>query len=174
METSTTVLTDYWAQISLLLLGCGYLIKTIINSINKKKEINHSLFTQCKLDAVKRYLDAYSETVLLFKNLPLYDFFEHKISTTDIDNIIHPPLDNLKRATNAIQLYFEESTFAKFNDITENIFSINSKLSNIYFNYSEEYTTTQKSNDFWEVKINKLNENENLIANVLKEIRNNM
>jgi len=38
------ILTTYWSQTLLLLLGIGYLVKRGLDFRSKKKEINHSLF----------------------------------------------------------------------------------------------------------------------------------
>lgn len=171
-NTMELLLSDYWAQISFMLLGLGYLIKTIISVTYKRKEINMSIFQKGKIDAVNHFLDIYSVTKSTINTLPEYDIYDRKISANEIDNIIQPMKLNLYRANNEIRIYFDNDVFSAFNQITTNIEKINSKLQNIYFDpRGKEYSSTNKSIDFFEIKTICLEKNEEILSMVLNNIR---
>ncbi|MFV0325945.1 MAG: hypothetical protein ACK5LF_16450 [Bacteroides xylanisolvens] len=174
MEIFRVILTDYWAQLSFLLLGIGYIVKVILESINKRKEIIYSFFQQNKLNAVNNYLSAYSEVLSMIRNIPEFEIYRYTISAKEIDAYVQPPLSKLNAATNELHMYLEEKQYLIFKNITNNIEAINSKMIDLRTNINPDYTPTQKSIDFYEIKTNNLNENENLISEVLKEIRKNM
>lgn len=173
MDSSTIklILSDYWAQISFILLGLGYLIKTIISIIYKKKEINMAIFQKGKIDAIKYYLEVYSETKSIINSLPEFEIYQKNIQSKEIDNIITPMLLNLDRANNGIKIYFESKISEYFNQIAENIRQINDKLCDIYFDIKINYNTTQKGIDFLALKTKYLNENEVILEQVLQIIR---
>lgn len=171
-NTIKLILSDYWAQISFILLGLGYLIKTIISITYKRKEINMSIFQKGKIDAVNHFLDIYSVTKSTINTLPEYDIYDRKISANGIDNIIQPMKLNLYRVNNEIRIYFDSDIFSAFNQIITNIEKIDSKLQNIYFDpRGKEYSSTNKSIDFLGIKTVCFEENEKILSMVLNKIR---
>lgn len=174
METWKTILSEYWSQLSFLLLGIGYIIKVILESINKRKEIAYSFFQQNKLNAVNSYLSAYSEVLSMIRNLPEFDIYSNYITADGIDAYVQPSLSKLNAATNETHIYFEDKQYLIFMRITENIEAMNSKMIELHADKRPNYNHTQKHTDFWEIKNNRLDENEKLIEKVLKDIRNNM
>jgi len=63
--------TEYWSQITILLLAIGYLFKLYFNYLSRKSEINHSLFQKMMMDTVAEFLKAYSLNEEMFRDLPI-------------------------------------------------------------------------------------------------------
>jgi len=54
-------ITDYWAQLTVI-IGCiGFVLKTIIESYNKKKEIRFSRLHENKILEIKNYYKSYQK-----------------------------------------------------------------------------------------------------------------
>ena len=159
MNILKELFTTYWSQTTLLLLSVGYFIKRIFDLISKKKEINYNLFQEKRLNAVNVFFQTYSEVEQMWTALSIFDILNNKLSAKDIDEIIFPSLNKLKRSVLELQIYFEDKEHFLFNNILDNSFNINEKLSQIFFDMNSDKTITQKSNDFYFYKINKLKEN---------------
>ena len=166
------LLTTYWSQITLLLLGIGYLIKRILDLVSKKREINHNLFQEKKLNSVNTLFQVYAEVEQMWTEIAIYDILDKKLSGKEIDEIIYPSLNRLKRVVLELQIYFEDEKHKFFNDILENTFDINRKLFQVYFDVNSNYSITQRADDFFMYKKNKLESNNlifKIISNIMKD-----
>lgn len=128
----TDLLTTYWSQLTMVLFGFGYVVKNILETISKKREINHSLFQQNKIDAIRKYLSQYAKVELMWIQLPIYNIFKHEYSAKNIDEMIFPKLNILSELQFEINLYLENEEAKYFEIITENSFEINRKLLILY------------------------------------------
>lgn len=87
------ILTTYWSQITLLLVGIGYLIKRGLDIKSKKLEINHSLFQQNRLYAINRFFESYAKVELMWNQIAIYDIISQKLSPMEIDLLVFPTLN---------------------------------------------------------------------------------
>jgi len=91
------LLTTYWGQTTLILLAIAYFIKRIFDNKSKKIEINHSLFQQKRLKVLNDFYSNYAKTEFLWDHLAIYDILSNKLVAKEIDNIIWPILNDLKK-----------------------------------------------------------------------------
>lgn len=59
MDSFWHFLTEYWAQITVLVMALGWIIQTLVNWNLKKSEIKYSALHQQKLHEVKEFYQAY-------------------------------------------------------------------------------------------------------------------
>jgi len=170
------LLITYWSQVTLLLLAIAslifYFIKRHFDNKSKKIEINHSIYQQNRLSAVNRFFENYAKAELMWNHIAIYDILSRKMSPKEIDQIIFPPLNDLKKNLWELKIYFEDSDYMNYKLIVDNVESINGKLSELYFDYNSQITDTTKSNDFYLTRRKILNENNKILSNlcnVLKE-----
>jgi hypothetical protein len=160
------IFVKYWSQILLLITTIGIGLKMVFNYRLKKKEINHSIFQQNRMDALVRFYNAYAEVNSMWVKLPIYKILKTEISSEQIDNIIQPPLNKLEASVLILQLYFEENIFEMFKKVERNMFRINGHYLNISFDFKEDETIINKANNY--VQFREGIETEN--AKIIKEI----
>lgn len=146
--TIEKLFTTYWSQLTLLLFGIGYFIKRVLDNISKKSEINHSLFQQKRLESVNSFFTIYAKTERMWVHIRIHEIVQNKISATELDEIIFPLINELKRNLLELQIYFKDEEHSRFKSIYDNLILINRKLSNIYFDFDQNKTNTEKSNSF--------------------------
>jgi len=165
------IFTTYWSQVTLLIIGIGYFIKRIFDQKSKKLEINHSLFQQNRINAVSKFLSTYAKTELMWREVAIYKILSKELKADQIDNIIWPPLREMKMSVLELKIYFEGDTHNGFEKLLEGFLSINSKLIDLYSEKNEDLLLIQKSNEFHSFKDKTLIKNEELLTNLCKEIR---
>ncbi|MCF8714516.1 hypothetical protein JM658_06690 [Joostella atrarenae] len=165
------LLTTYWSQLTLLLIGVGYFIKRVSDNISNKREINHNLFQQNRLKAVNDFFTSYAKTERMWRDLSIIPILEYQFDTTEIDEIVFSPINELRKNVLELQIYFSKNEHQLFKEILENVININGKLNSIYFKYDKETSITIKSNEFGFVRDSKLEENEILFEEISKIIR---
>lgn len=163
--------TTYWSQVTLLLVGVGYFIKRVFDQKSKKLEINHSLFQQNRIVAVSNFLSAYGKTELMWREIAIYKILSDAIEVNQIDNIIWPPLNELKKTVLELKIYFEGEGYSNFEKILDGFLSINTKLSNLYFGGNSDLTLIQRANSFHLFKEEVFKANDVFLTIVCKEIR---
>jgi len=163
--------TKYWSQVTLLLLGIGYLIKRLLDIKARKKEINHNLFQQNKIDALGRFFSIYSKASQMWDHLSVFEILENKIAAKEIDKIIFPHLNNLEQSVFELKLYFDDDDHKLFENVSLNMLLINSKLCQLWMNFDEGYTIIQKSNDFGGFRGKVLRENRTIINELSTKVR---
>ena len=169
--TLTEILTTYWSQTTLLLLGLGYLGKRILDTRSRKVEINHSLFQQKRLESVNTFFTNYAKAEQMWTSIAILDILKNRIESKEIDQIIYPHINELERNILELQIYFKESDHKHFAEITDNLHDINRKLKKIYFEYSPDNSVINKSNEFRFHCDDKLKENKNILKKLSPIIR---
>jgi len=160
------LLTTYFSQLTLILAALGYMLKRVFDTISKKTEINHNLFQQKRLESVNNFFKTYAQTEQMWNSISTWDILEHKIPAKEMDSIIFPHINELKRNVLELQIYFDDKEHKSFVDILDNVNSINSKLSKVYFDYNPEKTYIDKSNEFLDHKFQKLKDNKNIFREI--------
>ena len=164
--------TTYWSQVTLLLIGISYFIKRGLDIKSKKIEINHSLYQQNRLSAINRFFENYAKAELMWNQIAIYDILSRKLSPKEIDQLIFPILNELKKNILELMIYFNESDYKNFKLLVANVESINDKLSELYFDYNPDINDTIKSNEFQLIKMTAYQKNNKIlpiISNVIKE-----
>ncbi len=165
------IFTDYWGQITLLLLAISYFVKRVFDNKSKKIEINHSLFQQNRITAINTFFKNYAKAELMWNQLQIWNIVSNKLSAIEMDKIIIPPLNEVRQSVLELKIYFEPAAHKSFEQILDNFLSINGKLMDIYFWSSNEETITRKVNDFDLYRTKMFKENNRLIDLVCSEIK---
>ena len=166
------LLTDYWSQLTFLLLGLGIIIKIILDFVSKKKEINHSLFQEKKLQAVNNFFQHFSKIEQHWIELPIFEVLRKEIKPKELDDIEFPLISNLKQSILELQIYFKAIEHRKFKKILENTFEVKKTLADVYLNYSPDEKTVERSNHFLLKRDQVSEKNQELIKEITKSIRN--
>ncbi len=169
--TLKDLLTTYWSQVTLILLALGYLIKRILDIKSKKTEVNHSLFQQNRIIAVKTFFSKYAKAELMWHQLEIYDVFNKKLTAKEIDKIIFPHLNELKETLLELKIYFDDDCHKYFEQLTKGILSINDRLLSLYFNSKPEINTTNKTTDYYSFKEEILKKNGEIMDELCQKIK---
>ena len=171
MITLREIFTTYWSQATLILVGIGYFIKRLLDNASKKSEINHTLFQQKRLESVNNFFTTCARTEQMWISIALWDILENKVLAKDIDEMIYPHLNELKRNVLELQIYFQEKDHKPFAGILENAYAINRKLSNVFFDIRADRTLIQRSNEFQSYRDQKFLENEKIFDRITENLR---
>ncbi|HET6556411.1 MAG TPA: hypothetical protein VFG54_03795 [Prolixibacteraceae bacterium] len=166
------LLTTYWSQVTLLLVGISFFIQRGLNIKSKKVEINHSLYQQNRLAAVNRFFGSYAKAELMWNQISIYEVLSHTIKPKEMDSIIFPTLNELKKNLFELMIYFNELDYSKFKLLYANIELINNNLISLYFDPNKENSDILKSNNFQLIKTQALQNNNKILSelsNVIKE-----
>ena len=165
------IFTTYWSQIVLLAAGAGYLIKVFIENKYKKVEINHSVFQQNKINAISAYFAAYAEAELMWNHLSIYEVLQDKVDVKEMDRIVFPSLNKLKKADLELKIYLEPELSRLFEDLTKKTRLINGVLKQVYFNLENEESLSIRVTVFSNYLEDTLEENNRLINELTKKVR---
>ena len=146
--TIEEIFTKYWGQTTLILLGFAYFVKRILDNISKKKEINHTLFQEKRLEVSRDFFLAYAETKQMWNSIGIYNILNNQVSIKELDDIIIPVLNNLEKTILELEIYFDEAEHQKFVAVSRNTIAINKKLQELYFHYNSENTITDNAKEF--------------------------
>lgn len=172
MITIHELLTTYWSQITLLLLGFGYILQRSLDLKSKKIEINHSLFQQKKLESINNFFGCYAKAEQMWTHLAIYDILDRKLSAQEIDYIIYPHINELRRSAMELQIFFDENDHKYFLEIVKNIETINMTLKRIYFDIDSDITSTSKIFAFQSSRDEMLKQNIALIKTLTNIAKN--
>jgi len=168
--------TTYASLLTLVIVGIGslifYFIKRYFDNESKKTEINHSLYQQNRLTAVNRFFESYAKSELMWNQIAIYDILSRNLSPKEIDQLVFPTLNELRKTLLELMIYFNETDYRKFKLLVYHVESINRKLSELYFEYDPKITDTEKSNDFQLIKMKAYQNNDEILldlSNVIKE-----
>lgn len=164
--------TAYWSQMTLILLAFAYFIKRIFDNKSKKIEINHSLFQQYRLRVTNDFFVNYAKAELMWEHLAIYDILSNKLNAKEIDSIVWPILNELKKNQIELQIYFNDNDMMHFNNLVDGIFSINKLLGELYFDFDKDKTLTNKSGIYSLFKLQVLEKNNQIINQLSKSIKN--
>ena len=161
MDIIRELFTTYWSQVTLLLLVFGYFGKRFFDFVSKKKEINHNLLQERRLNAVNSFFQTYAEVERMWEELTssLYSIMDKKISPAEMDEMVFSKLDRLKGNVLELQIYFDHKEHKYFKLIHKNSIDINKHILEIYFDQNPKKSANERAGEFYIYKSKKLNEN---------------
>ena len=165
------ILTTYWGQTTLILAIVTFFIQRLFNLKSKKIEISYSLFQQNRITAVNTFYTNYAKVEFMWHSLSIWDILEHKISSKEMDNIIWPPLNDLKKSVLELKIYFPTQEHKYFQQLLDNFLLINNNLSKNYFDFDQEKKLTHKTNDFNFFKDEMEKKNNKILESISEIIR---
>lgn len=171
MITIKDLLTIYWSQVTLILIGLGYFVQRAFNLKAKKLEINHNLFQQRRLESVNSFFLNYSKVEQMWVHLSVHRILNQDLDAHEIDAMIFPPINELQKDVLQLQIYFDESEHILFKEIFQNVQSINTELMKIYFDEDDSFSSISKSNNFTSFRNKKLNANDLLFKKLSEELK---
>jgi len=170
------LLTTYWSQVLLLLLGIGYILRRLLDDRSKRHEINHSIYQKCKLDAIRNFFLHYEDAKSMWYNLKIFQIFQGKLEPDEIDSIIFPPLNRLRSIRSELGIYFKIEVFLLFDQLTDSMYDINVILQEYFVDFENKYkdkTLIQRVNDFRRLRDGIFTQNDEYIKSINEEIRKN-
>lgn len=170
--TINDILTTYWSQVTLILFGLGFLLKSIIDLRSKKTEINHSLFQQNRLSSVNTFFTNYAKTEAMWNSISVFDVLEKNMDAKDIDDFIFPNLYELRRNVLELNIYFDEDKLKNFLDLYHNMNRIQSKLGEMFFYNKKDKNVVQKSSEFKLFRDQIFKENEIIYKKISTQLQN--
>src|ERR1022692_2685235 len=99
-----------WAQFSFMLLALGYIVKAILESNFKKKEIRYNFFLSNRMKSIELFLSNYANLEAGFKDA-FRSYIYKTLTTKEIDNIIVPLRYKLTDSLSILQLYTTKNEF---------------------------------------------------------------
>lgn len=165
------ILTTYWSQSVLLILGIAYFVKRLFDNKSKKIEIKYSLFQQSRITAVNIFFSNYAKVEFMWHKLAYWDILEHKIPAEQMDEAIWPPLYALKQSVFELKIYFAANDHKYFDKLYANFLSLNSSLLNSHMEYSKDKSTIQQANSFTALRDKIFRENNEIIDELTTRIR---
>lgn len=112
-------LVDNWAQFSFLLLAIGYVIKVILDSLFKRKEIKYNYFLNNRMKSIEQFLSAYSNLQSTYSDTST-SYLNKLLTAEETDNIILPLRYKFQDALAMLQLYVTKDEYAKFSEVFSN------------------------------------------------------
>lgn len=172
MKDGFKYIAEYWSQITLLLLGVGYLFKLYLNYLTRKSEINHSLFQKTMIESVLGFIHSYSTSEELWRDLPLLRISKKEFTAKEMDLMIFPHLNDIKNKSLQLRIFFGEKEMEPFDGIVSNLFKVNSKVSEIYHNPKNlDKNYTSESWEYEKVMDEMIEKNRELILQITNMIR---
>lgn len=128
-----TFVARYWSQLTLFLIGIGYLIKIILDHNSKRKEIRHKIFQERKLDSIADFVNSCTNMLDAINGIKVEEVFF--VNYTDAIGVLNKELKDklncLNRSTNLVRLYLDDESYKTFGEVSELILSINKYLTNL-------------------------------------------
>lgn len=166
MELLEKLLTLYWPQTTLILLAIGYLIKRVLDNKSKKIEINYAIFQQKRLEAMQKFITAFSNSEQAWRLINLDEVASKSITADKLGDIVEPVLREMKSSVLELQIYLDNADYALFEEVLANTNNYYLALSRLYFNYDAEKTSYIKLQEFQEHSNRYLADNRKLIKQV--------
>lgn len=136
------------SQVPIFLLAISYFVKRYYDLKSKKVEVNHSLFQQNKINAISGFFANYAKVDHMWHKLSIFEVLERKIPVKEMDEIIWPPINDLKRSTLELKIYFKPEEHNYFEKVLDNFLLVNANLSKNFFDFYRDKTIIHKTNDF--------------------------
>jgi hypothetical protein len=165
------ILTTYWSQAVLIVLGIAYFVKRILDNQSKKIEIKYSLFQQNRISAVNAFFSNYSKAEFMWHKIPHWDILQHKIKAAEIDEIVWPPLYALKQSLFELKVYFPGVDHKHFEELYNNFLKLNRNLLNANVDFSNSKTIKEQADEFTLLRDRIFRENTSVIDNLTEVIR---
>src|SRR5687767_8819284 len=125
------VLIEPWAQVTLALTVVGYIIKTILESRNKRLEIKYSLFAQRKIDAIVNFYSAYNQFMDVFKRVVGTMTALGQFPIDQATQVLHTLAVNYDSPFYQLTFFLDDEELVPFESINRNLNLIRHKLSDI-------------------------------------------
>jgi hypothetical protein len=171
MDFIEKLLTLYWPQTTLVLLAIGYIIKRILDDKSKRLEINYTIFQQKRLEALQKFITAYSESEQIWRELNLDEVASKSLTAENLGAMIEPILNNIKSSVLELQIYLETKDYTLFEKILANTKAYYFALSQLYLNYESDKSSFHKLQEFRNSNEQYLLDNRNLIKEVNNIVR---
>lgn len=165
------LVTTYWSQVTLILLGIGYLIKHSMDISAKRNEAKFSIFQSKRIEAIEKYLTAYAKAEQMWWHLSVLEIFNNKYTPRQIDTMIFSDLNEVRSNALKLKLFLSNSEMSAIDQISERLFSINTTLSNLYFNDDQKLAPGPKSRKFHAVRESILDTNKEEIHIITQQLR---
>lgn len=98
------LLTENWAQISFILIAFGYVIKSVLESAFKKKELKFSFFLTQRMELIQMFISTHSQFISGFTRL-----FERctdgEITAVEFEKLTEEYRSKLESAMNSTLIY---------------------------------------------------------------------
>lgn len=173
--TLKEILTTYWSQFTLLLLGLGYLIKYILDLVFKKREINFTILQNRKLDSINKFFSRYAKVESMWLDLAVYPILRGEVKAEEIDIIIFSSINDFKSSVFEVKIYTKNEENEKYDQLYENMMLINKKLNSLYkettFSGIKPTKVSDEVNEFSEFRDNILKKNLIIIGDICKDLK---
>lgn len=170
--TLKEILTTYWSQVTLLILGVAYFMKNLIDLKSKKTELNHNLFQERKLNALNSFFKSYSSIYLMWYNFTPYSVINGRYNLDDLDDMIFTKLNELNTIVLELKIYFNKKNHQEFEYILASMYNINALLKKIVFTDNSE-NRKQLIDDFEKYKKEVFELNQKTISTICENIKKN-
>jgi hypothetical protein len=108
---------EYWTQITFLLLGLGYVIKTIWDSSLKQKEINYTQVTLNKISELKTYLRSFNDLVFVLQEYHFASGQGHNERLPGIQERVYKSWINFLTSYSTLRIFINSSDYPKYEEI---------------------------------------------------------
>jgi hypothetical protein len=158
--------TTYGSFVTLIIVGIGWLIQKSIELKNKRIETKYSFFQELKIKAIKKFFEAYNKAERMWHLFPTQAIIERKLEAFEIDNIVWPPMNELKASVIELHLFIDEDEVKQFEKVYDHLSKVNRVASDIYFRDKKERDSIQAGNDFAFAKDEAVKECEKLLTQI--------
>lgn len=125
------LITHFWGQIAVILTAIGFIIKNILDSFYKKKELKYSFFYSKRIDALLNFIDAYVDYDRFFYDIPIYRIKRRELTTMEVDDMEAPYRETFTRALNRIKLFSSKHELKIILQLKDLITSSHQEVSNV-------------------------------------------
>ena len=161
-------LINNWVQISFILLALGYIIKVILESIFKRKEIRYDFFLNNRMKAIETFLSNHANLESSFKDA-FRSYIYKTLSAKEIDNILVPLRYKLKDSLSILQLYTTEIEFKKFSEVHSNLMFLLNQSSRL--KHEPVMNETEKGNELSSMETKYELKNKPLLNVIIQQIQ---
>lgn len=157
-----------WAQISFVLLALGYIIKVILESIFKRKEVRYNFFLNNRMKAIETFLSNYSNLESSFQDV-FRGYIYESLSAKEIDNIIVPLRYKVTDSLSILQLYTTQNEFTNFSKVYSNLMFLINQSSHL--KHDPRMNETEKGNEFSSIVDKYETGNKPLLNSIIQQIQ---
>ncbi len=127
-EATSPWIIEYWSQLTFILLGVGYVIKTICDAILKKREITYSQVTQNKISELKLYIKSYNELVFLLKEYHFAAGQNQKSKLPDIQEKVYKSWINFITSYGILRVFLKASEYPLYEEVKVQLEEIQKRI----------------------------------------------
>lgn len=165
------LLTTYWSQLTLLILGGAYFIKRAFDKADKRIEIDHTLFQQNRIIAVNEFYRNYAKAELMWSQLQIWNILQNTKTADEIDAYIWPPMNDLKKSILELSIYFLPQEHRYFEKAFKSLLMLNNRLSALYYMANKDVNIMERVNSFEGFKEKAFKDNEQVLLVISENVR---